>query len=229
MSVEQRLVAALRSADDLETSPDLWSRVVHSIEEDRRHRRRVRSTVVAIAATALGLVVVGAVSITETRAGRHVDRPMMELLELVALTTLIAVLGPAIRRFGRDYVGDLWPADRATPSALLRLIDLAYYLVFAGYVLLTTELESGVITTADVLGPQLSEAAQRVGGLLLVMGLLHALTIMVLPAVALVDNATRSLRPLPRWLVVGFGLLASPVVLFVGLNLIALVVSGFAG
>jgi len=34
------------------------------------------------------------------------------------------------------------------------------------------------------------------------MGLLHALTIMALPVVALVSNSTRVGRALPRWLVV---------------------------
>ena len=45
--VEQRLIDALRSTERVDPSPDLWSRVVHSIDEDRAHRRRVRAGVQA--------------------------------------------------------------------------------------------------------------------------------------------------------------------------------------
>ena len=54
------------------------------------------------------------------------------------------------------------------------------------------------------LGSQLESAAQRTGGLLLTMAILHALTLTVLPAIALVSNVTRLGRRLPRWLVIVF-------------------------
>ena len=61
MNVEQRLVNALRSTDRVEPSPDLWSRVVHSIEEDQAHRRRVVTSFAISIAVVAGLVVVGRV------------------------------------------------------------------------------------------------------------------------------------------------------------------------
>ncbi len=200
MNVEQRLVDALRDADRVEPSPDLWSRVVHSIEEDRAHRRRVVQSVVSIVIVVAGLVIVGALGVTDGPNGRQVRLPVMELIETVALVALIAVLGPAIRRFGRGYAADLWPATPTTPTALLRLLDVAYFLVFSGFILLTSDPDFG--RSGVLVAKQVEQGLNRTAGFLLVMGLLHALTIMALPVVALVSNSTRVGRALPRWLVV---------------------------
>ncbi|MBG7605442.1 MAG: hypothetical protein IZT58_12525 [Actinobacteria bacterium] len=213
MNVEQRLVDALRTADQVEPSPDLWSRVLHSIEEDQTHRRRVVTSMAVTLATVAGLIVVGALSLTDGPAGRFVRLPVMELIETIALVVLVAVLGPAIQRFGRGYATDLWPATPSTATSLVRLLDIAYLLVFGGYILLTAGFDFGTSATRasecllrDVncatVQSQLESAGHRVGGLILIMGLLHAVTIMVLPVVALVSNSTRVGRALPKWLVV---------------------------
>ncbi len=226
MNVEQRLVAALRQADLVEPSPDLWSRVVHSIEEDRQHRRRVRTTAAAIAVIAALLLGIGAVSIVDGPFGQHVHRWIMEALEVVALSSLVVVLGPAIRRFGRGYANDLWPADSSMPTGLLGLLDVAYYLVLAGYILLSTEFEFDNPATADLLAGQVEEATQRLGGLMLLLGVLHAATLMALPVVALVDNSTRASRSLPRWVVFILIAVTFGASLIVIPNLIGLIVSG---
>ena len=213
MNVEQRLVDALRTTDRVEPSSDLLNRVVHSIEEDRAHRRRVLKSTAITLATVVALVVIGAVGLTDGPVGRYVRLPVMELIETIALVVLVVVLGPAIQRFGRGYATDLWPVTPSTATALVRLLDVAYVLVFAGFILTTAELDLGAppdvrsaCLSAGVdcptLASQVQSAAQRVGGLLLVMGLLHAVTIMVLPVVALVSNSTRVGRALPKWLVV---------------------------
>jgi hypothetical protein len=136
------------------------------------------------------------------------------MVQAVALVVLVAVLGPAIQRFGRGYATDLWPSTPATATALVRLLDVAYILVFAGYILLTGvfDLETSASVLRDCaladldcpkhLPNQMQYTAFRIGGLVLVMGLLHAVTIVVLPVVALVSNSTRLGRPLPKWLVV---------------------------
>jgi hypothetical protein len=214
VSTEQRLADALRTADRVEPSADLWSRVVHSIQEDRDHRRRVVTAVVVTSASALLLTSVAVLGLTTGPLGRYVRPPVLELVETIALVVLIAVLGPAIRRFGRGYATDLWPASPATATALLRLLDVAYVLVFAGYVLMTFAPglvgERSAATTCfspdidcHVWADQVQGAAGRIGGLLLVMGVLHGATIIVLPVVALVSNSTRVGRALPRWLFVG--------------------------
>lgn len=214
MNIEQRLVGAFRSADTVEPSPDLWSRVVHSIDEDRAHRRRVIvSAGCAVGALAL-LVTVGAMALVDGPIGSLVRPWVMEALETIALVTFVLILGPAIRRFGRGYAHDLWRASPATASALLRLLDVAYLLVFSGFILITVDFETSLppadtpATVCPLLGiecltlaQQLENALVRIGGLLLVIGLLHAITIMVLPVVALVSNSTRAGRALPRWIV----------------------------
>ncbi|MEO6652505.1 MAG: hypothetical protein ABIP17_07605 [Ilumatobacteraceae bacterium] len=199
MTMEQRLIEAFRSADRVEPSRDLWARVVHSIDENREHRRRVRGTIVTVLATAGALVTVGALAIEAGQFGRFVNRPLMEALEAIALVTLLVVLGPAIRRFGRGYASDLWPAGSTTASGLLRLLDVAYYLVGAGYILISTKFEFADGLIDDRLADQLAGASVRIGGLLLLFGVLHATTLLVLPVVALVDNATRTNRPLAHW------------------------------
>lgn len=204
MNVEQRLLRAFEQVDRVEPSSDLWSRVLHSIDEDLAHRRRVIWSVLASAAVLLGLVAIGAASMRDGVDGPYVARPVMEILELTGLIVVVAVMGPAVRRFGRNYAHDLFPATERLATTLLRLIDVAYYLVFAGYILMTTQFEfelgvPGMPASRD-LPDQLHEAAIRFGGLLLVMGLMHAVALITLPVVALVHNSTLRGRALPRWL-----------------------------
>ncbi len=220
MSVEQRLVNALRATDRVEPSPDLWSRVLHSIEEDQAHRRRVVTSFAVAIGMVAGLVALGLVNLIDTPAGRQVRIPAMELIETIALIALVAVLGPAIRRFGRGYAHDLWRATPDMASSLLRLLDVAYLLVFGGYILMTSYFDFGwsMIGVAE----QVEDMAWRVGGLVLTMGLLHAATIMVLPVVALISNSTRVGRALPRWLnvvLVLFGVLFGLFALWVTVGL----------
>ena len=200
MNIEQRLVDALRTVDRVEPSEDLWSRVVHSIEEDRAHRRRVVESFASVILTATGLAVVGILNVVDVPSGRQVRLGVMELIETIALVLLVAVLGPSIRRFGRGYARDLWRSNPDTADALVRLLDVSYLLVFGGYILLTADFdfESATIGIAQ----QLEDLGWRIGGLLLTMGLLHAGTIMTLPVVALIANSTRRGRPLPRWLAI---------------------------
>lgn len=213
MTVEERLTDALRSVDHVEPSDDLWSRVVHSIDEDRRHRRRVIVSTCVTIATVVALTAIGALFLTDGPRGRYVRPAVFELLVTVALAVLVGVLGPAIRRFGRGYASDLWPASPSIAAGLLRLLDLAYLLVFVGFILATADLtfaeadpSHSACLLADpsclTLAEQLQVAGARVGGLLLTIGVLHGLTIAVLPVLALVSNSTRTGRPLPKWLTV---------------------------
>jgi hypothetical protein len=136
------------------------------------------------------------------RQGSRIDWRAAEALEIAALVSLVATLGPAIRRFGRGYAGDLFHRTGQTGEQLLRLLDVGYYLVFVGYILLTTRLIETEVFTSFAMGDQIEEAAIRIGGLLLTMGVLHAATLIALPMVALVFNATQARRKLPRWVVI---------------------------
>jgi hypothetical protein len=105
------------------------------------------------------------------------------------------------------------------------LLDVAYYLVFAGYILLSTQFDFADTLTANVLAEQLADAAVRLGGLLLLMGILHATTLVALPLVALVDNSTRLSRKIPRWITI-FAILLALQVLPILPPLIAIAIAG---
>jgi hypothetical protein len=233
MNVEQRLVDALRSGDQVAASPDLWTRVVHSIEEDQAHRRRAIISTAAVLGTLVALVSIGILGLSDGPLGQFVRLPVMELIETVALVAVVAALGPAIRRFGRGYATDLWPVTPATATALLRLLDVAYVLTFGGFILMTVDFnfESSSRPAFDcvlsavkchTVQAQIQDACIRLGGLVLVMGLLHAITIIVLPVVALVSNSTRVGRALPRWLIILLVVASVPILLQTFLALIGL-------
>jgi hypothetical protein len=199
MSVEQRLVGALDRTSRVEPSPDLWSRVVHSIDEDQLHRQRVIRTTLSGVAILAALVTAAVLSLTDGASGTIVRWQAMEAIETVALVCLIVALGPAIRRFGRGYATDLFTSSRGTAEAMMRLLDLAYYLVFAGFILGTVEFLDPLEASRLTLGEQLEDAAIRIGGLLLTMGVLHAITLIALPLTALIVNSTRTGHKVPRW------------------------------
>ena len=78
---------------------------------------------------------------------------------------------------------------------------MAYYLVFVGAILVSSTFEAPSSYLRGRVGEQLQEALVRVADLLLTMGLLHAVTFMALPLVALVFNTTRTNEKMPRWVV----------------------------
>lgn len=223
MSVEQRLTSALRRGDDYEPSPDLWARVVHSIEEDRNHRRRVRRTGLAVALSLAGLVACAYLGLEDGPFGRRIDWRVLEALETVGLVGLVLGFGPAVRRFGRGYCTDMFRSRPSTGEALLLVLDVAFYLVFAGYILLSADFETAIRTV--VLADQLGAIAIRVGGLLLAMGALHAVTFTFIPLVALIHNSTLTGTALPRWITV----LLVVVGAVVGLQVLPLLIAVIAG
>jgi hypothetical protein len=187
VSVEQLLRDTLHEADAYTPSPDLFRRVQRSIEEDLAHRRRVR---LAVALVAAGLALAGAyLAATAEVVDGRLTWPWwaLELLTTAVLLVLIVVLGPLIRRFGRIYAAAVFRANPPTAQRFLALLDIAYYLVFTAYVLIETR----IAPEAAWLGPDglvehLPYLAGRVAGMLLIMGVLHSVTIVVLPVLGLV-------------------------------------------
>jgi len=202
MTSEQRLSAALHTVDDYQPSTDLWTRVLYSIEEDQAHRRRLRRTTLAILFALVTVVIIGWLAMSPlTYIDRNViDWRVLEIMETVVLLTLILTLGPAVRRFGRGYVHELFVTSPTTASHLLPLLDISYYLVFVSYVLASARFETPLSFVNGHIGQQVYEFLARVGGLLLAMGLLHSVTFMVLLLIALVFNSTRRGTKLPRWI-----------------------------
>jgi hypothetical protein len=194
---------ALHDDHDLRPSPDLFSRVVDSIDADRLRRRR-RRTVVALWAAALALVTTVILTLTPRNLRGELAMPWW-VLELATTAVLIAIalwLGPFIKRFGRAYAADVFHDNPLTGKSYIVLTDVVYYLIFTAYILFTVKFEppeSGAIS-----GLVTSELAQqevvRIGGILLIIGILHGLNIVLMPVLGRLFSLNRRLPPgsIPR-------------------------------
>jgi hypothetical protein len=192
---EDRLGEALHRIDAYDPSPDLFARVRRSIEEDAAHRSRLRR---AIGALLLGVAALAAwFSLTSEVADGRVLAPWwaVEAAESAVLVAIVVVLGPMIRRFGKTYAGEAFRANPPTGDRFLVLFDMAYYLIFSGYVLVTASFGPEPGGTSE-LAPLLEDAAVRVGGILLLMGALHSVALAALPVIGLLFSSTwrRSIR-----------------------------------
>jgi hypothetical protein len=185
MTIEQLLTDALKGADEYQPSPDLFAKVQRSIEEDAAHRRRVGRTFL-LAAGGLAVAMAWVAAFLEIGDGT-VTIPWwtLEILTTAIMIVVVVGLGPLIRRFGTDLTSEVFRSNRETSGRFLALLDIAYYLVFAAFVLMTTSL-SAPSEWSGRLGPLVEHELARIGGLLLVMGILHALTIASLPVMGLV-------------------------------------------
>jgi len=198
MTMEHRVRSALGGLDSVEPSNDLWVRVTRSIEEDLVRRRRMRFILAATAFAVVAVVVLGIMFRVQTSIGRlAIEWRAMEGIETLVLALLILVLGPAVRRFGEGYAEAVFRANPTTGTGFARLLDVSYYLVFTGYLLVSTEFERPSEALFG-LGNQMEAAAGRVGGLLLFMGVLHGLTILIMPLLGVVFTAVWHKRRLPR-------------------------------
>jgi hypothetical protein len=191
VSLEQLLTDTLHTADEYEPSPDLFAKVQRSIEEDNAHRRRIRMTmlwlVVAIAAVSMFLLA------TVRVEGGQVDIsfPALELLVTAVMIAIVAVMGPAIRRFGRTYERVAFAVSPETGTQVLRLLDIAYYLIFGAYIVMTLMFEPprNLAISDRQFADTLMFETERLGGMLLLMGVLHIGLLLALPVVGLVHSA----------------------------------------
>jgi hypothetical protein len=108
---------------------------------------------------------------------------VLELLVAAVLVAIVLVLGPLIKRFGRTYAGDVFRANPRTGKSYLILMDVAYYLIFGAYVLFTLRFEPAGGWGDTVSPAQLQAATVRIGGILLLMGVLHGASVLGLPVV----------------------------------------------
>lgn len=185
MSLERRLVQALKTADRYGPSPDLFARTSLSIDEDRIYRRRrvlavvVSAALVGAACLLLGLTV-------ERSASEQLMVPRWALLavQLEFQLALVIALAPAIRRFGRPLLDDAFRLGPDLVAGFVRLLEFAYYLLFAGLALLSADPTNLGITA--VLGDGLEEVGARVGFFCAAMGVLHALNLLFIPVAGLI-------------------------------------------
>ena len=118
---------------------------------------------------------------------------ILELITVAVMVTVVAVLGPLIKRFGKPYAADVFRVNPRTGKSYLVLMDFAYYMIFGAYVLFVIKWEPDTGWEQTVNADQLQASVVRVGGLLLLMGLLHGLNVLTLPILGRVFTLNRQL------------------------------------
>ena len=194
MSIADEIQDALTAGvGEVTDSEDLFARVQSSIAEDRRLRRQRRARTGVIACLG-GAALAAAAATTERRQGELImDWWILELLWLAAMVGLAVWLGPFIRRFGKAYAADVFRANPRTGKSFIVLMDVAYYLIFSAYILFTLQFEPASDWEQTVNANQLQATTVRIGGILLIVGLLHGLNVLTLPIMGRIFTLNRRL------------------------------------
>jgi hypothetical protein len=192
--VEDRLRDALfAGVAAVEDSPDLFARVQLSIDDDRRRRdQRGRRVGVAVC-IALALASVVLATIDHRQGELLMDWWVLELLTNVVLLGIALWLGPLIKRFGRSYAADVFRANPRTGKSFIVLTDVAYYLIFFAYILFTVSFEPKGSWSTTVNAAQLQHETARIGGILLIIGILHGINLLALPVMGRLLTLNRRL------------------------------------
>jgi hypothetical protein len=193
-ALEDRLRDALvGGAGQVHESPDLFTRIVLSIEDDRtRRRQRWRAAgILACLVGAMGALVYAVIDVNEGEL--LMDWWILELLTTVFLVGLALWLGPFIKRFGRSYAADVFRANPGTGKSFIVLTDIAYYLIFLSFILFTITFELPSDWDTVVNGAQVKHEVSRVAGIVLIMGILHGVNILALPVVGRLFTLNRRL------------------------------------
>jgi len=194
MTLEKRLHDALfASAEHVAPAPDLFERVVHSVEADRRRQTRIMRgwTVAGLVVAAVAALVLG---LADYREGRLLmDWWVLELITLALLLGLAFWLGPFIKRFGRSYAADVFRSNPRTGKSFIVLVDIVYYLIFTAYIFFTVRFEPEP-GWGDTVGPdQLQFEVSKIGGILLIIGVLHGMNLLLLPVLGRLFSMNRRL------------------------------------
>jgi hypothetical protein len=192
--LEDRLRDALvGGASEVRESPDLFARVVLSIDDDRI-RRRQRRRAAAIAACVVGAVASVLFATIDIEQGDVLmDWWILEILTTALLIGLALWLGPFIKRFGRSYAADVFRANPGTGKSFIVLTDIAYYLIFTAFIMFTLTFDLPSNWDEVVNGAQLKSEVSRIAGIILIMGLLHGINILALPVVGRLFTLNRRL------------------------------------
>lgn len=106
---------------------------------------------------------------------------VLELLTTAVLVGVALWLGPLIKRFGKSYAADVFRANPRTGKSFIVLTDIAYYLIFFAYILFTVSFEPKGNWRQTVTAPQLQHEVARIGGILLILGILHGANLVAMP------------------------------------------------
>ena len=118
---------------------------------------------------------------------------ILELIWFAGMVGLAVWLGPFIKRFGKSYAADVFRANPRTGTSFIVLMDVAYYLIFFAFILFTVQFEPAGGWKDTVGADQLRATAVRVGGILLIVGILHGLNVLTLPLIGRVLTLNRQL------------------------------------
>lgn len=118
---------------------------------------------------------------------------VLEVLQALLLVAIALGLQRVIRRSGRAYAAELFDHSPKIGESFVLLSDIALYLIFAAYALFNISIESG---RTDATAADLAEVVASVGGIALVIGILHLLNIVFLPVLAgIMGGSRRSAAP----------------------------------
>jgi hypothetical protein len=174
---------------------------VQSDRQRRRWRNRLLALAVAGAAAAvLAALAVGWRPSPQWWTDRGAEGKAMNWWVLEGATTLVLIglalwLGPFIKRFGRAYAADVFHDNPLTGKSYIVLSDIVYYLIFTAYILFTVRFEPAEGWGSTVGPAQLRYECARIGGILLIIGVLHGLNIVLMPMLGRLFSLNRRLRP----------------------------------
>ena len=194
--LETRLHDALGDAGShTHPSPDLFARVVGSIAEDRARRRRVR-TIALLWVAGVALLALLTVTLTpKDEEGMHMPWWILEIATNVVLIGIALWLGPFIKRFGRAYAADVFHDNPQTGKSYIVLTDIVYYLIFTAYILFTIRVDAPAYYQGEVHPDLVKVELVRIGGILLIIGVLHGLNLVIMPVLSRLFSLNRRLPP----------------------------------
>ena len=128
--------------------------------------------------------------------GLHMPWWILEIATNVVLIGIALWLGPFIKRFGRAYAADVFHDNPQTGKSYIVLTDIVYYLIFTAYILFTIRVEPPVLLhrRRRARGPGEGRAG-AIGGILLIIGVLHGLNIVIMPMLGRLFSLNRRLPP----------------------------------
>jgi hypothetical protein len=194
--LETRLHDALGDAGShTHPSPDLFARVVGSIADDRARRRRVR-TIALLWVVCVAVIALLTVTLTpKDEEGLHMPWWILELATNVVLIGIALWLGPFIKRFGRAYAADVFHDNPQTGKSYIVLTDIVYYLIFTAYILFTIRVDAPLYYQGEVHPDLVKVELVRIGGILLIIGVLHGLNLVIMPVLGRLFSLNRRLPP----------------------------------
>ena len=75
------------------------------------------------------------------------------------------------------------------------LTDIVYYLIFTAYILFTIRVDAPVYYMGDVHPDLVKVELVRIGGILLIIGVLHGLNLVIMPVLGRLFSLNRRLPP----------------------------------